>query len=68
MKKISYVILTGLFLSTGIHSFPQCKLTSGDISVLKGQSEVNLRIRLFPDGHQENSRPKMLILIVKKLK
>ena len=43
MKKISYVILTGLFLSTGIHSFAQCKLTSGDISVLKGQSEVNLQ-------------------------
>jgi len=43
MKKISYVILTGLFLLSGIHSFAQCKLTSGDISVLKGQNEVNLQ-------------------------
>jgi hypothetical protein len=43
MKKISYVILTGLFLLPGIHSFAQCKLTSGDISVLKGQEEVNLQ-------------------------
>jgi hypothetical protein len=43
MKKIRYVILTGLFLLPGIYSFAQCKLTSGDISVLKGQSEVNLQ-------------------------
>jgi curli biogenesis system outer membrane secretion channel CsgG len=43
MKKISYVILTGLFLVPGVYSFAQCKLTSGDISVLKGQDEVNLQ-------------------------
>jgi hypothetical protein len=43
MKKLNYVILTGLFLLSGIHSFAQCKLTSGDISVLKGQEEVNLQ-------------------------
>jgi hypothetical protein len=43
MKKISYVIMTGLFLLSGLYSFAQCKLTSGDISVLKGQGEVNLQ-------------------------
>jgi hypothetical protein len=43
MRKINYVILTGVFLLTGIYSFAQCKLTSGDISVLKGQGEVNLQ-------------------------
>jgi len=43
MKKISNIILTGLFLLSGIYSFAQCKLTSGDISVLKGQPEVNLQ-------------------------
>jgi hypothetical protein len=43
MKKISYIILTGLFLLSGIYSFAQCKLNSGDISVLKGQDEVNLQ-------------------------
>ena len=43
MKKISNIILTGLFLLSGSYSFAQCKLTSGDISVLKGQNEVNLQ-------------------------
>jgi hypothetical protein len=43
MKKISYVMLTGFFLFSGCYSFAQCKLTSGDITILKGQAEVNLQ-------------------------
>ena len=43
MKKISYVMLMGIFLFSGSYSFAQCKLTSGDISMLKGQDQVNLQ-------------------------
>lgn len=43
MKKLIYATLTGLFLMAGNITIAQCKLTSGDLSMLKGQSEVNLQ-------------------------
>lgn len=43
MKKICFVMVISISLLSGKFSFAQCKLTSGDISVLKGQTEVNLQ-------------------------
>lgn len=43
MKKISIIMLISSFLISVNYSFGQCKLTSGDISGLKGQDEVNLQ-------------------------
>jgi hypothetical protein len=43
MKKISILLLMGAFLLPGITMFAQCKLVSGNVSVLKGQSVINLQ-------------------------
>jgi hypothetical protein len=43
MKKISILFLMGAFLFPGITMFAQCKLVSGSVSVLKGQSTINLQ-------------------------
>jgi hypothetical protein len=43
MKKISILFLMGVFLLPGITMFAQCKLVSGNVSVLKGQSVINLQ-------------------------
>jgi hypothetical protein len=43
MKKISILFLMAAFLLPGITMFAQCKLVSGSVSVLKGQSAINLQ-------------------------
>jgi hypothetical protein len=42
MKAKSFLIIISLLLTPSISIFAQCRLTSGDLSVLKGQSNVNL--------------------------
>lgn len=43
MKKINILLLMGAFMFPGITMFAQCKLVSGNVSVLKGQSLINLQ-------------------------
>lgn len=43
MKKINILFLLGVFLLPGMTMFAQCKLVSGNVSVLKGQSVINLQ-------------------------
>ena len=43
MKKINILFLMGVFLLPGMTIFAQCKLVSGNVSVLKGQSVINLQ-------------------------
>jgi len=43
MKKINILLLMGAFMFPGITMFAQCKQISGDVSVLKGQSVINLQ-------------------------
>ncbi len=43
MKKINILFLMGVFLLPGMTMFAQCKLVSGNVSVLKGQSVINLQ-------------------------
>jgi hypothetical protein len=43
MKKISMLFLLGAFMFPGIAIFAQCKKISGDVSVLKGQTVINLQ-------------------------
>ena len=43
MKKIGIPMLVGIFMLFSMNIFAQAKLTSGDMKVLKGQSEVILK-------------------------
>ena len=43
MKKISIILLFGAFLFPGMTIFAQCKQITGDVSVLKGQTVINLQ-------------------------
>jgi hypothetical protein len=43
MKKINILFLMGIFLLPGVTMLAQCKLVSGNVSVLKGQSVINLQ-------------------------
>ncbi|MCX6244219.1 MAG: hypothetical protein NTU98_05885 [Bacteroidetes bacterium] len=43
MKRLSTLIVLVAFLLPGVTLFAQCKLTSGNVSVLKGQSVINLQ-------------------------
>jgi hypothetical protein len=43
MKKLRILLLTGIFSLAAVSMFAQCKLKSGDVKVLKGQSTVNLQ-------------------------
>jgi hypothetical protein len=43
MKKISILLVIGIFLASSASLFAQCKLTSGDIKVLKGQTMINVQ-------------------------
>jgi hypothetical protein len=43
MKKIIILFVMGIFLTFSASMFAQCKLTSGDIKVLKGQSTINMQ-------------------------
>ncbi|MGA2823351.1 MAG: hypothetical protein ABSE72_07465 [Bacteroidales bacterium] len=43
MKKISIILLFGAFLFPGTTLFAQCKQITGDVSILKGQTVINLQ-------------------------
>jgi len=43
MKKMSLLFMMGIFLVSSVSMFAQCKLTSGDIKMLKDQSSINLQ-------------------------
>jgi hypothetical protein len=43
MKKISIILVLGAFLFPGTTIFAQCKQIAGDVSVLKGQTVINLQ-------------------------
>jgi hypothetical protein len=43
MKKISILLVMGALLFPGMSTFAQCKLVSGDLHVLKGQTVINLQ-------------------------
>jgi len=43
MKKIMFLLLMGAFMFPGMKMFAQCKQVSGDVSVLKGQTVINLQ-------------------------
>jgi hypothetical protein len=43
MKKISIILLLGAFLFPGTTIFAQCKQIAGDVSVLRGQTVINLQ-------------------------
>ena len=43
MKKLSFILLIGAFMFPGGRIFSQCKQVSGDVSILKGQTILNLQ-------------------------
>ena len=43
MKTKSILFMMGIFLAYSTSMFAQCKLTSGDIKILKGQSMINMQ-------------------------
>lgn len=43
MKTKSIILVMALFLISAVSIFAQCKLTSGDIKVLKGQAVINMQ-------------------------